>query len=150
MQECGSLAWDLLKTAQYLVHLSGVVLVQLQKSCFLWHAIKELCPFLSAFYGYKFSLFFVYSENWLDYSSKYIFRYPFNAVLSLFTRGHQRSGFSLSTEMNWMMTFHSFFQDLAFGSVRVPSYSPIAQSVITMQCTVKTYFKYIRPQCLFW
>lgn len=49
-----------------------------------------------------------------------------------------------------MMTFHSFFQDLAFGNVPVPSYSSIAQTVVAIECILETYFRYLRPQCLLW
>lgn len=66
----------------------------------------------------------------LNYSSKYILTYNLNAVLSLFSRGHQRSGFSLSTEVNWMMTFHSFLQDLAFGNVRY------IHSLLQLYCSI--------------
>lgn len=49
-----------------------------------------------------------------------------------------------------MMTFHSFLSDLTFGNVRVPSYSSTAQSVLSIECILKTYFKYLKPQCLLW
>lgn len=34
--------------------------------------------------------------------------------------------------------------------VHVPSYGPFAQSVTIIQCSLKTYFKYLKPQWLSW
>lgn len=88
---------------------------------------------------------FYYGENWLGCSSKHIFGYHFNAVLSLFTRGHQRSGFSLLSEMYWVMKFHSFLQDGIWKCSCTPPTTLLLS--FRVQSTLKTYFKHLTP---FW